>query len=1185
MGGESVTHAHTHNSSSQLRRWKAGSMWIEALVVLGNGSALREREEGGAAEAGAGPGPLSNRASIVKCIPEEARAALPPQLSVCCLPRGVQRKPFHHRSLDKYCEQYNVILTDQMGNKTFGYCCTFFDTCAASNSRSERSEDEGEFAYLKCLCLISKDPLYKTFETLVQTIYTSCFRQKSLLSCDYDLLGDIVTRINALPRSPAPAPPLHVILPIGRATLQLELQCVPKESPSPIQLTQLLQMDRKVLLVLFESILLERKVILRSRSKAKLSDTSEALCELLFPLKWQHIYIPIVPEGLTEYLEAPTPYLMGVLSSISTENLNYEQSIEIDIDKSSYTFGKDFSLSFSDEMMLMRKCLDEMASRHAGGHGGTSLQHWERDLRALFLETVTKLLLRARAYFSGEAAFAAYGGGGAGGAGAGAAGGEEFDAQKMDFLQAFTETQMCHIFFQDSPEMLDADALRAMKGRMKADFSLASQAAALGKAVEIVTFQSLQPSVHVGGSFGAAKTKAAFNTLEHGEAGAGGYSDADFEGLPKLQVEAMKSERLLDYHDSGLYKGADGAGAASTATYNERAEELFDCLYLFFQVKYGNLLFDTNSSIVRQCIDSVGSAEYLAAIVSAFKFTIMGSKDKVIRFSNLEAMQKLMFVFIEIVMKALHSFDHLLAFGMLATSLYIKHASRDGLENGIRGFDFILDELPTTCSFWGELISLIMSDAEGLEAGEPASACEFCSDLLLLCSELFPDDPWYESSLQFLLETLIEEDIESDDLKMMLSISKMKPRTRAECIGNDLGLSLGSGSLWNVVTRFEPRKLDGMEVASSAGKREPSKHLPRSPVNSIDSKSGIIITSTCDGKTRLYSNQKQRNGSRLSDQLFVLKQKAGRNLVKFSLDGTKFYVLSSHRIGIWDTSTCKNVRSTEGDEDPSCVSICKNAVGKDFLIIGNSQGLCKLWDHLSSASVASLSFHGHSDRISKISYLDNGQHGMFISSSRDGRSLLWDARKNNTPLYTMVSHDSWITDHKVFHLKGVPYMVCGSCDWTSSVWNLRTGKLKCTYDGHTSPVETVTSCTSENAEDLLIASGDRDGEVHLWGESVDGTYSFGQTRSVLKTCSDAVLRVGYQPLQNSLVACYGSNALTCWDVSNQAGASVLDLECRAYCHSRQSFTACRIDQPAGFVYSGCANGDVLSWNMESTVTL
>ena len=56
----------------------------------------------------------------------------------------------------------------------------------------------------------------------------------------------------------------------------MELECLPKESPSPIQLTQLLEMDHKVLLYLFEAILLERKVILRSRSKAKLSDTSEA---------------------------------------------------------------------------------------------------------------------------------------------------------------------------------------------------------------------------------------------------------------------------------------------------------------------------------------------------------------------------------------------------------------------------------------------------------------------------------------------------------------------------------------------------------------------------------------------------------------------------------------------------------------------------------------------------------------------------------------------------------------------------------------------------------------------------------------------------------------------------------------------------------------------------------------------
>ena len=36
---------------------------------------------------------------------------------------------------------------------------------------------------------------------------------------------------------------------------------------------------------------------------------------LIFPLKWLHTYIPLLPDSQIEYLEAPTPYIMGILSS------------------------------------------------------------------------------------------------------------------------------------------------------------------------------------------------------------------------------------------------------------------------------------------------------------------------------------------------------------------------------------------------------------------------------------------------------------------------------------------------------------------------------------------------------------------------------------------------------------------------------------------------------------------------------------------------------------------------------------------------------------------------------------------------------------------------------------------------------------------------------------------------------
>ena len=39
---------------------------------------------------------------------------------------------------------------------------------------------------------------------------------------------------------------------------------------------------------------------------------AEAITGLLFPLYWQHVYVPILPSSLLHFLDAPVPFIMGV---------------------------------------------------------------------------------------------------------------------------------------------------------------------------------------------------------------------------------------------------------------------------------------------------------------------------------------------------------------------------------------------------------------------------------------------------------------------------------------------------------------------------------------------------------------------------------------------------------------------------------------------------------------------------------------------------------------------------------------------------------------------------------------------------------------------------------------------------------------------------------------------------------
>ena len=66
------------------------------------------------------------------------------------------------------------------------------------------------------------------------------------------------------------------------------------------------------IILLWEAILLERKVFIISKSKSTLINICMALITLIFPFKWIHVFIPILPEKLKPFLDSLVPSLIGV---------------------------------------------------------------------------------------------------------------------------------------------------------------------------------------------------------------------------------------------------------------------------------------------------------------------------------------------------------------------------------------------------------------------------------------------------------------------------------------------------------------------------------------------------------------------------------------------------------------------------------------------------------------------------------------------------------------------------------------------------------------------------------------------------------------------------------------------------------------------------------------------------------
>ncbi|CAD7013316.1 unnamed protein product [Ceratitis capitata] len=72
----------------------------------------------------------------------------------------------------------------------------------------------------------------------------------------------------------------------------------------------------KIMLALIASLMQERRIIITSSKPDRHSACVQAANALLYPMEWQHIFIPILPIQLRDYLMGPMPYLIGVHTSV-----------------------------------------------------------------------------------------------------------------------------------------------------------------------------------------------------------------------------------------------------------------------------------------------------------------------------------------------------------------------------------------------------------------------------------------------------------------------------------------------------------------------------------------------------------------------------------------------------------------------------------------------------------------------------------------------------------------------------------------------------------------------------------------------------------------------------------------------------------------------------------------------------
>lgn len=66
------------------------------------------------------------------------------------------------------------------------------------------------------------------------------------------------------------------------------------------------------MIIIFASMLFERRIIFTSNKLYRLSACVQSANAILYPMNWQHIFIPVLPQSFIDYLSAPMPYLIGL---------------------------------------------------------------------------------------------------------------------------------------------------------------------------------------------------------------------------------------------------------------------------------------------------------------------------------------------------------------------------------------------------------------------------------------------------------------------------------------------------------------------------------------------------------------------------------------------------------------------------------------------------------------------------------------------------------------------------------------------------------------------------------------------------------------------------------------------------------------------------------------------------------
>jgi DENN domain-containing protein 5 len=272
--------------------------------------------------------------------------AIPDMVSHIVFPKGLT-----YSSQDHPPQSFSLVLTDISRVKI--YCVVLLtyelvepqkvDEVIHVIKKQHQIDLSNELSTVyapKALVILSHYPFYNFFSSALKQLY-----HISLSSSPLPLERYIANLVNDVPLPPQGL--TEVVFSLVDTVFQIR-RPPPNQLPmidfSYRPLFMMLSIDN--ILSIFRCMLNEYSLCFYSSNIALLTPIQEAFMSLLFPFVWQGVYIPILERSVIDIIDAPVPYVLGVLKdlllSIPMANRMDESNtvfVDIDNDRLSFDFN------------------------------------------------------------------------------------------------------------------------------------------------------------------------------------------------------------------------------------------------------------------------------------------------------------------------------------------------------------------------------------------------------------------------------------------------------------------------------------------------------------------------------------------------------------------------------------------------------------------------------------------------------------------------------------------------------------------------------------------------------------------------------------------------------------------------------------------------------------------------------